>query len=120
MKSPYNIDFLKKPILEVLQSSHYPKSVRSIEWKLQLKGLITQEENEKYRVVLGIWLMSQKNIIAVRQKNSQKAHVYILKENARRYYPELLVDEEEYLNNKIETRPRQLYRSIDKARGEEQ
>ena len=120
MNSPYNIDFLKKPILEVLQSSHYPKSVRSIEWKLQLKGLITQEENEEYRVVIGIWLMRQKNILHIRQKNTQKAHVYILKDNARRYYPELLKDEQESIYNKSKPCHRQFNRAIYKARGEEQ
>lgn len=99
MKRYDEIDFIKEPILEILHSSHYPKTVRNIERILEFQGLIDREENWKYRKIIGRWLMTQKDIIKIRQDNTQNAYVYIFKENAIKYFPEI-IEEKILVNNK--------------------
>ena len=91
-KATKDIEYLKGPIMKILKSSHYPKSVKYIENRLLIEGILAWEERGLYRVVIGKWLMEQKNIIA-HHKNSSDVHVYMLKGNARKYWPEFLEDE---------------------------
>ena len=94
-KATKEIEYLKGPIMKILKSSHYPKSVKYIENRLLIEGILAWEERGLYRVVIGKWLMEQKNIIARLPDNSQKGHVYMLKGNARKYWPEILEGEEQ-------------------------
>lgn len=95
MKSNKNIEPLKLPIMQILESAHYPKSVKNIESTLINEGLIGGDERGEYRVVIGKWLHRQENIIAHTQANTTKRKVYMLNNNAKRFNPQFLEGGEE-------------------------
>ena len=92
MRTLEEIEALKKPVIKILELSHYPKHMTfiiSILWK---KGLIGEAEKRHFSVLISYWLNRNPEIISRREG---KSNAYILKENARKYWPEFLEGEEQ-------------------------
>ena len=117
MRTLEEIEPLKKPVLKILELSHYPKHMTFIISILWRKGLIGEAEKRHFSVLISYWLNRNTDIIS---RKEGKSNAYMLKENARKYWHAFLEDEQEDINNKSEPRHRQFNRAISKARGEEQ
>ena len=100
MKAPkeewYTVLSLSPAIHTILEESRNPKPVYYICSKLAYKGYLPKREYKRYWPWVSKWLRNQEDVIAQRwhRESTDKKMMYILKENARKYWPEFLEGEE--------------------------
>jgi hypothetical protein len=92
----YTVLSLSPAIHTILEESRNPKPVYYICSKLAYKGYIPKSECKRYWPWVSKWLRNQEDVIAHRwhPESTDKKMRYILKENARKYYPEFLEGEQ--------------------------
>ncbi len=94
MRTNMDLDHLTGPVIEILRSCHYPKSVKYLVRRLEMQGLIPSADKHRYSIALSHWLNGQEGIIGY-HKNSNPILSYILADHAMKYCPEILEGEEE-------------------------
>lgn len=91
MKTEGGIELISYQVIEILSSSKYPKTVHNICARLIKQGIISREEQKHYSMLLSKWHREQNNIINLKKFDGKDAtRMYILKENARKYWPQFL------------------------------
>lgn len=94
MRTNMDINPLIPPVMEILRTCHYPKSVKYLVRRLEMKGLVPSGEKHRYSIALSHWLNGQDEIIGY-HKNSNPVLSYMLKDHALKYCPEILGGEEQ-------------------------
>ena len=91
----YNVLSLSQQIHVILEEARNPKPVYSICRKLAWKGYLPKGEYKRYWPWVSKWLRNQEDVLARKWHPGSRdgKMLYILKDNAMKYYPEFLEDE---------------------------
>jgi len=78
----------------ILENSTNPRTVHSICWKLGRAGSLPRYDYKRYWPWVSKWLQRQDDVVS-RRKGKDPQREYILKENARKYWPQFLGGEDQ-------------------------
>ena len=96
MKTKAGIENISSQVIEILSSSNYPKTIHTICSRLIKQGVIKSEERWHYAMMLSHWFRQQGNIVNIKKSDGKEdTRMYIIKDNARKYWPEFLEGEDQ-------------------------
>ena len=90
----YEVVSLSGEIRSILEHSTNPRPVHTILFKLACRGFLPRDDYKRYWPWVSKWLQQQDDIVSSRKGKDPKRE-YILKDNARKYWPEFLEGEEQ-------------------------